>query len=231
VAVLGSVVTSAIVTSAWFQDRRAPYLLLDTHLRIRAVNPAYEGATAHPRDALLGERLFDVFPDNPADPAADGVANLTGSIERVLRSGARSWMGYQRYDVPDPAAPGAFLFRIWAPVNAPVRQRGRTVAVLHHVQDVTGALGAPVPARPGRTRHELDEVAGALVREFPEAAPEAVIGTLTHSELVVLETIGVPDRDRTVELARLRLEVRTGHPARTGGAVARRLTTGAREDA
>src|SRR2546428_7515922 len=32
----------------------------------------------------LGRGIFDVFPDNPDDPAADGVRNLRASLERVL---------------------------------------------------------------------------------------------------------------------------------------------------
>jgi hypothetical protein len=230
VAVLSSGVTSAIVASAWFHDPRTPYLLLDTRLRIRAVNAAYEQATAHPREQLLEELLFDAFPDNPADPAADGVAELSRSIDRVLRGGARSWMGFQRYDVPDLQAPGAFLLRIWAPVNAPVRERGRTVAVLHHVQDVTGPLRGPAPAGSAPPRPGLGGVAEELLREFPEVPREAVVGMLTHSELVVLASIGVPDVQRTAALARLRLEVRTGHPARTGTEVARGLTAEPGED-
>jgi nitrogen-specific signal transduction histidine kinase len=70
---------SAIEESTWFQTRWAPYLLVDADLRIRAVNTAYEHVSAHPRDSLVGERLFDVFPDNPANPEADGVANVSAS--------------------------------------------------------------------------------------------------------------------------------------------------------
>jgi hypothetical protein len=223
VAVLSRAATAAITSSAWFSDPGAPYLLLDTRLRICEVNPAYERATGQPREALLRAHLFDAFPDNPADPAADGVAELSRSIDRVLRGGARSWMGFQRYDVPDLQAPGAFLLRIWAPVNAPVRERGRTVAVLHHVQDVTGPLRGTARAGSAPLRPGLGGVADVLLREFPEVPREAVVGLLTHSELVVLQSIGVPDVQRTAALARLRLEVRTGHPARTGTEVARGL--------
>ena len=97
-----------IEQSPWFQAPWAPYLLVDADLRIRAVNRAYEQATAHPRAWLAGERLFEVFPDNPADPVADGVANLSKSLEFVFRRGTRHWMGVQRYDVPDLADRGAF---------------------------------------------------------------------------------------------------------------------------
>jgi hypothetical protein len=216
VAVLSRAATAAITSSAWFSDPGAPYLLLDTRLRICEVNPAYERATGQPREALLRAHLFDAFPDNPADPAADGVANLSASLERVLRTGTRSWMAFQRYDVPDLEVRGAFVRKIWAPVNAPVTEDGRTVALLHHVQDVTEPLQT-VPPPPVGSRPELDRVVRRLARAFPEVPAEAVLAVLTQSELVVLRALGAPDADRTTDLARLRLELRTGHPARPTG--------------
>jgi hypothetical protein len=206
-----------IEASSWFQVSWAPYLLVDTDLRIRGVNPAYEQATAHPRSWLVGERLFDVFPDNPADPAADGVANLSSSLELVFRTGARHWMGLQRYDVPDPYDPGSFVYKVWAPVNSPVKDGGRTVAVLHHVQDVTAVLSRADEDTTVESRlTELQATTDALGRQFPDLPREAVLGTLTHSQRVIIETLGFPDLEQAQALARLRLETRTGHPPLDG---------------
>lgn len=214
---LSRAVTSGLAAASWFSDPRAPYLVLDRDLRIRAVNTAYERATGHPREVLLGEHLFDAFPDNPADPASDGVPRLAASIEHVLRRGRRSWMPYQRYDVPDRATPGSFVLKVWAPVNSPVTEDGRTVAVLHHVQDVTGSLQAVAPGSVAGVRSELGGIAALLAHQFPEVTHEAVVGVLTQAELLVLDTLGTPDLERTAALARLRLELRTGHPARPEG--------------
>ena len=60
------------------------YLVLDPGLRIVAVNDAYCRATKTERAAVLDRGLFEVFPDNPDDPDADGVRNLRASLERVL---------------------------------------------------------------------------------------------------------------------------------------------------
>jgi hypothetical protein len=39
------------------------------------------------RHRLAGERLFDVFPDNPDDPPADGVSNLYASLRIAAETG------------------------------------------------------------------------------------------------------------------------------------------------
>lgn len=121
-----------------FQATAAPYLVLDTELRIHAANTAYTTATLTSADDLVGTGLFDAFPDNPADPDADGVAALSGSLEQVLRRGGRHTMGLQRYDVPAPGDRNRFVRKVWAPVNAPLRDAdGRIAGILHHVEDVT----------------------------------------------------------------------------------------------
>ncbi len=204
---------STIEESAWFQTKWAPYALIDSDLRIRAVNTAYEDVSAHPRDSLVGQLLFDVFPDNPANPEADGVANVSASLERVFRRGSRHWMGVQRYDIPDRRNPGEFIYRVWTPMNSPIKDGKKTVAVLHHGQDVTRV----VPPKPAHIAYpqlaELRNAAGVLGRQFPTLPAEAVLGVLTHSHSVVMETSGAPDFERAEALAKLRLETHAGHPA------------------
>src|SRR5688572_20390225 len=61
------------------------YLVLGPGLMIVGVNDAYLRATLTQRQDIIGCPLFEVFPDNPSDGAADGVRNLRASLERVLR--------------------------------------------------------------------------------------------------------------------------------------------------
>ncbi len=205
-----------IKSSQWFQARTAPYLVVDAALRIRAVNAAYERATAQPQESLIGRPMFEAFPDNPADADADGVANLSGSLESVLRSGAPHWMGVQRYDVPDQENPGNFRYKVWAPVNSPIRDNSSTVAVLHHVQDVTRQVSPPARPAPNLGLAQLRKAAEALAKQFPEVLFEELVGVLTHSHQVVLKTLGSPNIARARELAKLRLEVRAGRPGASG---------------
>ncbi|HEY1087676.1 MAG TPA: ATP-binding protein, partial [Archangium sp.] len=83
--------------------------------------------------------MFDVFPDNPQDPTADGVRNLRASIERVLASGKPDTMAVQKYDIPRPQ--GGFEVRYWSPRNLPVKVDGRVAFVLHQAEDVTEYVG------------------------------------------------------------------------------------------
>ena len=42
------------------------------------------GSSGRRKNGLVGQPLFSAFPDNPGDPAADGVRNLHASLQRVL---------------------------------------------------------------------------------------------------------------------------------------------------
>ncbi|MGQ0572722.1 MAG: ATP-binding protein [Pseudonocardia sp.] len=118
-----------------FEASPSPYLVLDADLTIVAVNPAYAEATMLHPDAVLGRTMFEVFPDNPHDPSADGVRNLRRSLETVLRTGVRDAMAVQRYDIRE--SDGEFVERWWSPVNTPVVDDGRVTHIIHRVQDVT----------------------------------------------------------------------------------------------
>lgn len=207
---LSSERVSEIEAAPWFYRADSPYLIVDTDLRVRAVNTAYEVATDHPRSLLVGERLFDVFPDNPADPLADGVSRLSASLESVFSAGERRWMGVLRHDVPDLWQPGRFRHKVWAPVNSPIHQDGRTVGAVHHAEDVTAVVD---PARRGVPWARLEESARALGCRFPELAHETVVGTLAQSLRVVMAAAGGADTERAEALATVRLELLAGHPA------------------
>jgi signal transduction histidine kinase len=123
-----------------FDAGPSPYLVLDAHLTIVAVNNAYLAATATDRNALLGQPIFEAFPDNPADPTADGVRNLRRSLETVLTTGKADTMALQRYDIPiDRKDAGEhFVERYWSPINTPVlRANGQLTHIIHRVEDVT----------------------------------------------------------------------------------------------
>lgn len=104
-----------------FRATRSPYLVLDWDLRIVAANPAYCDTTLRAPGELTDRLMFEAFPDNPDHPEADGVANLTSSLERVLRHGRRDTMRVQRYDVPGPTGTTGFVEQVWLPVNSPLR--------------------------------------------------------------------------------------------------------------
>jgi len=65
-----------------FESAPGLYLVLKPDLTIVAVSDAYLRATKTRREEIVGAPVFDVFPDNPDDPAATGVKNVRASLER-----------------------------------------------------------------------------------------------------------------------------------------------------
>ena len=122
-----------------FESLPGLYLVLDPDLRIVAVSDAYAQATMTKREEILGCGIFEVFPDNPADPYATGVRNLKSSLRRVLRDRTADTMPVQKYDIRRPEGAGrGFEERYWSPINAPVfGPDGQLAYIVHRVEDVT----------------------------------------------------------------------------------------------
>ena len=122
---------------ALFDAAPGIYLVLDADFRMVAANEARLKATMTTRKGIIGRNLFDVFPDNPGDPAADGVRNLRISLERVIQTKAPDAMAVQKYDIPRPNG-GGFEVRYWSPLNTPVLgPDGGVKYIIHRVEDVT----------------------------------------------------------------------------------------------
>jgi PAS domain S-box-containing protein len=145
------------------------------------------------REDIAGRPLFDVFPDNPDDPGATGVANLRASLERVFAHLRPDTMAVQKYDIRRPESEGGgFEERHWSPVNYPVLgEDGRVAYIIHHVQDVSDV------DRLKRQEREHDRALEALsVRseerysQLLDTAPDAVVvvGHDGHIQLVNAQT-------------------------------------------
>lgn len=124
---------------AVFESAPGLYLVLSTQLNIVAVSDAYLRATMTRREEILGRNLFEVFPDNPADPTATGVNNLSASLQSVLTNKTAHIMAIQKYDIRRPDAEGGgFEERYWSPVNSPVLDKsGEIIYIIHRVEDIT----------------------------------------------------------------------------------------------
>jgi signal transduction histidine kinase len=121
---------------ALFEAAPGLYLVLRKDLTIIAVSNAYVEATLTRREDIIGRGIFDVFPDNPDDPAATGARNLRESLERVLKSCKSDSMAVQKYDVQRPD--GGFEERFWSPINTPVLDAtGNVRYIIHKVEEVT----------------------------------------------------------------------------------------------
>jgi signal transduction histidine kinase len=122
-----------------FEVAPALLLVLDPELRIVAVSDDYLEATLTQREEIIGRGIFEVFPDNPEDPEATGVSNLSASLDRVRRQREPDTMEIQKYDIRRPDEDGGgFEERFWSPRNVPVLDDGGELAyIIHRVRDVT----------------------------------------------------------------------------------------------
>jgi len=127
---------------AIFEASPGLYLVLDPELRIVAVSDDYARATSSVREDLLGRGIFDVLPDNPQDPRAEGLRNLRASLESVKQYRAPDAMPVQKYDIRRPESQGGgFEERFWSPINTPVLGPGGELRyIIHRVEDVTEVL-------------------------------------------------------------------------------------------
>jgi PAS domain S-box-containing protein len=149
------------------------YLVLTPDLVIVTASDAYLKATKTTREGLVGHDLFEIFPDNPDDADASGVANLKASLDRVRKNGAPDIMAIQKYDVR--TAKGLFEVRYWSPINSPVfGPDHRMEYIIHRVEDVTEfvqqkQLNKP-PSDEMHTRVELMEAEVFLSSQKMQAA-------------------------------------------------------------
>ena len=160
-----------------FESVPGLFLVLLPDFTIIAVSDAYLQATLTRREQIVGRHLFQVFPDNPEDPSADGVANLRSSLERVLATQAPHAMAMQKYDVPCPGGNG-FETRYWSPSNFPVFGKDGAIRyIMHRAEDITSYVQLKKERQElGRLSDQLQEQCGAQELEVPALSGDIVAG-------------------------------------------------------
>jgi signal transduction histidine kinase len=123
----------------------------------------------HTTRETLGQGLFELFPDNPDDPAATGTNNLRASLERVLATRTADTMAVQKYDIRGPD--GTFQAKYWSPKNIPVLgAAGEVLYILHRVEDVTELVQASELGEVLRDRtRQMEREVVSRSRELAEA--------------------------------------------------------------
>ncbi|MGY6709534.1 MAG: sensor histidine kinase [Rhizobiaceae bacterium] len=152
-----------------FEQLPGAHMVLDRDFNYVAVNRAYEHATMSRRQDLIGQNLFERFP-NPGE----GGRRLRASFERVLETGKPDTLAYIPYDIPRPEAQGGGTeTRYWTASHSPVLgEDGKVAFIIQNTVDVTDlvrlreAASLPFSARSGAS--ELIEHA----REVEEAHRE-----------------------------------------------------------
>ncbi|WP_433917954.1 SpoIIE family protein phosphatase [Streptomyces canus] len=117
--------------------------LLTPDLEYADANEDFLQLAGRTREQLLGRYIFDVFPENPNDPAAAGMRETRESMLRVVATGERDTMALLRYDIEDRERPGHWVEHFWSPVNAPVLDPdGNVVLIVHRVEEITELIRA-----------------------------------------------------------------------------------------
>lgn len=116
-------------------------IVLSPDLTIAAVSEPYLRATMRERN-IIGRNLFDVFPDNPDDPAAQDSHDIRASLEKVLKTGEPDEMPVIKYDVERSIADGGgYEERYWCLKSFPIFDDAKEVKyILHRVEDVTDKI-------------------------------------------------------------------------------------------
>jgi len=128
----------AIDYAALFAAAPTAYLVMSPDLVILDANDAYLATVGRTRGELVGRPIFDVFPPTPDTLDDDGVPRVQVSLERARDTGRPDSMPLQRYDIPDPSAPGGFVERFWSLISVPVPgPDGSTRLVVQRAEDIT----------------------------------------------------------------------------------------------
>ncbi|CAN5620109.1 hypothetical protein BH23PAT1_BH23PAT1_4070 [soil metagenome] len=168
------------------------YLILMPDFTIVAASDAYLKATHTVRSKIIGKRLFEVFPDNPKDPKADGVKHLTASLNSVLMKNAPSIMPIQKYDIPRPGKKGGdFEERYWSPLNSPVLSaRAEVEFIIHSVVDVTKFVKLKqIEEKKTKISKQLKEQNRLIQAEVRQSEREAEEQKKHEEELIKLDKI------------------------------------------
>src|SRR5688572_9729286 len=141
------------------------YIFLAPDLTIVNVSDAYLRSTSMVRGEVIGRKLFDVLPENPAITDNHAGDTLKKSLLHVLNFNTAHTIPVLRYDIPRPKnLGGGFEERYWMTSNHPVSDKqGKLLYIVHHVTDVTVQQMAHRQINTYRERYELLAQAGADV--------------------------------------------------------------------
>lgn len=108
-----------------FQASSYPYLLVPAPgLTIIGANEAYLRSVGKTAQEILGEHIFNAFPENSDDPQYTNVEEVRSSIERAIATKLPDTTPFLRYAVPQETPEGRVLREInWSAVHTPASTR------------------------------------------------------------------------------------------------------------
>jgi PAS domain-containing protein len=128
-------ITEVIDYKAVFTHFPGAAFLLSTDLEILAVSDGVKELTGRERGDVVGRNFFDAFPANPGARGDTGPRRLRAELARAARTGDRTVLRLNQYDLEDPGRPGVFEERFWTGVATPIADgdgRIRVIALWGH---------------------------------------------------------------------------------------------------
>jgi len=158
-----------------FESLPGSYVVLTPdEYEIVAASDAYLAATRTTRATLIGRRLFDVFPDDPAYPSSASIVSLRASLARVVSERCVDVIAVHRFPLRQSDADDhASEDRWWSPVSAPViGADGKVAFIIHRAEDVTTFVTAQRRIAEGglteAEHHRLEHMAAEVVMRAQE---------------------------------------------------------------
>lgn len=114
------------------------YVVFDTSspgFTMIAASNEYLKVTGKSRSEIIGNRLFEIFPDVSEKAQKDGKGELQTSLENVIRTLEPDSTGIIRYDIAD--ANGTMQIRFWQATHYPVIKNNTCVSIVQSTADVT----------------------------------------------------------------------------------------------
>lgn len=144
-------------------------------------NKAYCKATKARSCDLINKGLFQVFPNNPNDPEANGVQKLRASLDTVLATKTSHKMDTQKYDIPILGT-NDFELKYWSTENTPVlNELGELTFIIHTVVEITEKVQAEEQRKKAE---DLIRASEAKYRAFFENSMDGILLTVTDGQIL-----------------------------------------------
>ncbi len=124
---------------AIFRVSPYPYMVMSKDFTIMSANDAYLKIVDRKEEDIVGQSLFDAFPENPDDPNSTNTQQLKDSINTAIATAKPHNTAFIRYAVYKQTEQGlVFEERYWSAVHTPVfDENGEVSFVFQNTIDVT----------------------------------------------------------------------------------------------
>ncbi|MBC8110985.1 MAG: PAS domain-containing protein [Verrucomicrobia bacterium] len=151
-------------------------VVIDTGFVIVAASDAFLKMTGMTREYVVGQNIFEVFPDNPNDMTAAGVSKIRASLNQVLKTKTAETLAVVRYDIPKPGPEGSgFEVKYWRPVHSPVLDSHQDVKyIIQRSEDVSEKEFLAAQLEGEKKTGEVSKANGDYIRNLFMQSPAPI---------------------------------------------------------